>query len=246
MRIGIIGAGAIGAALAKGLGQRGHAICLANSRGVDSLRNLASALGVVPSTPLEAVQGAVVIILAVQERRILELPPDFPQAVPSNAVIVDTGNYYPDRDGVIEEIEAGVPESLWVANHLGRPVIKAFNSIGADSLAGAGRGKGEAGRIALPVAGDPVGARQVVGTLVNDMGFDWVDAGSLGESWRQQPGAPVYCTDRDAAGVAVGLARAVRSLLPERRDEAMRRKRLLPKNSSPQDWLSLKRTIYGA
>jgi predicted dinucleotide-binding enzyme len=99
-------------------------------------------------------------------------------------------------------------ESRWVSQQLGRPVVKAFNNIAARSLMNGGRPKGAPGRIALPVAGDDPAAKAVVLRLLDRLGFDGVDAGGLDESWRQQPGTPVYGTDRDAEGVRRGLAEA--------------------------------------
>ena len=123
--------------------------------------------------------------------------------------MVDTGNYYPrERDGRIEPIESGMTESRWVETQLGRPVIKAFNNIYADHLLKRGAPAGTPKRIALPVAGDDAAAKAVVMRLVDELGFDPVDAGSLDESWRQQPGSPVYGTDHDAAGVKTALAQA--------------------------------------
>src|SRR5581483_807318 len=98
---------------------------------------------------------------------------------------------------------------------LGRPVIKVFNNIYAEHLANRGKPAGTQDRIALPVAGDDPKAKQVVMDLVNDMGFDAVDAGGLDESWRQQPGTPVYTTDLSADGVKAALAQAS----PERSQE---------------------------
>jgi predicted dinucleotide-binding enzyme len=122
--------------------------------------------------------------------------------------VVDTGNYYPRRDGKIEAIESGTPESRWVEQQLGRPVVKAFNNIHAPHLMEHGRPAGDPRRIALPVAGDDPRAKQTVMRLIDQLGFDPVDAGGLDESWRQQPGTPVYGTDRNAAGVRKGLAEA--------------------------------------
>jgi 8-hydroxy-5-deazaflavin:NADPH oxidoreductase len=124
-------------------------------------------------------------------------------------IVVDTGNYYPrQRDGRIAAIEAGMPESRWVEQQLGRPVIKAFNNIFARHLLEFGRPAGSPGRIALPVAGDDHAAKTVVLRLVDDLGFDGVDAGGLDESWRQQPGTPVYTTDLDVEGVQRALSAA--------------------------------------
>jgi hypothetical protein len=102
----------------------------------------------------------------------------------------------------------GMVESRWVQQQLGRPVIKAFNNIYADHLRDNGRPAGTSGRIALPVAGDDESAKAVVMQLIDDLGFDAVDAGSLDQSWRQQPGTPVYTTDLDADGVRRALSEA--------------------------------------
>jgi predicted dinucleotide-binding enzyme len=138
--------------------------------------------------------------------------------VPADVVVVDTGNYYPQqRDGRIDAIEDGALESRWVAERLGRPVVKAFNNIYARHLLERGKPKGASGRIALPVAGDDGRAKDVVIRLLDELGFDGVDGGSLDQSWRQQPGTPVYGTDLDADGVERALAQAK----PER-EEAFR------------------------
>jgi len=122
--------------------------------------------------------------------------------------VMDTGNYYPERDGRIEAIEAGMAESRWVEQQIGVSVVKAFNGIQAQHLLELGTPKGTPGRIALPVAGDDAMAKLVVMALIDSLGFDAVDAGSLDDSWRQQPGSPVYGQDFDAAGVERALAEA--------------------------------------
>jgi predicted dinucleotide-binding enzyme len=136
------------------------------------------------------------------------------RGLPEAVIVVDTGNYYPSfRDGRIDAIESGMTESGWVAQQLGRPVVKAFNNIIAHSLAEGGLPAGAKGRIALPVAGDDRRAKAVVIDLIDALGFDGIDSGSLDESWRQQPGTPVYCTDLDVDGVRRGLSQADRVLL---------------------------------
>jgi predicted dinucleotide-binding enzyme len=146
------------------------------------------------------------------------LPIDLLANVHDGAVVVDTGNYHPElRDGRIDAIDTGMPDSSRVAQQLGRPVIKAFNNIFAESLQDKGTPTGTTGRIALSVAGDPPGARKTVLRLVDQLGFDPVDAGVLDESWRQQPGAPAYCQDLDAAALERALADADRSLIVEYR-----------------------------
>jgi predicted dinucleotide-binding enzyme len=200
MKIGIIGAGNIGATLTRRFRAVGHEVAVANSRGPETLRDLAAETGAKAVTVREAAQGRDVVVVTITEKNIPELPKDLFDGAPADLVVVDTGNYYPrQRDGRIEPIENGLTETEWVAQHLlenGKP-------------------KGAPGRIALPVAGDDPKAKSVVMQLVDDIGFDPVDAGALAESWRQQPGTPAYATDHDAAGLRRALAQAS----PERTDE---------------------------
>jgi len=213
MKIGIIGAGNIGGTLTRRLSQLGHDVSVANSRGPDTLSDLADETGAEPATVPEAAQGKDVVVVTIPEHRIPDLPDDLLAGVGPEVVVVDTGNYYPrQRDGRIDAIEEGLPESRWVEQQLGRPVIKAFNNIYARHLLERGRPAGAAGRIALPVAGDDERAKAAVMELVDELGFDPVDAGRLQDSWRQQPGTPVYATDFDADGVrrALGEARPER------------------------------------
>ena len=215
MRIGIIGAGHIGGTLARRLTALGHEVSIANSRGPDTLADLARETGARPVTAREAARAGELVIVTIPERSVPELPADLFEGVPEDGVVVDTGNYYPQRDGRLDEIERGTTESRWVSRQLGRPVIKAFNNIYAKHLLERGRPKGAPGRIALPVAGDDARAKGIVMRLLDELGFDSVDAGTLDESWRQQPGTPVYATDLDADGVRRALAAAQ----PERRPE---------------------------
>lgn len=209
MKIGIIGAGHIGGTLARRLTALGHEVSIANSRGPDTLTELARETGAKPVTVEQAARAGEVVIVTIPEKNIRDLPADLFKGVPDDVVVVDTGNYYPrNRDGLIEEIEAGMPESRWVSERLGRPVIKAFNNIFARSLAEGGKPRGTKGRIALPIAGDDQKAKAVVMKLVDELGFDPIDAGTLDESWRQQPGTPVYTKDYDAEGVRRALAEA--------------------------------------
>jgi hypothetical protein len=153
--------------------------------------------------------------VTIPEKNIPSLPAGLFEGTPDSVVVVDTGNYYPQqRDGRIEGIEAGTTESRWVCQQLGRPVIKAFNNIHAEHLLKLGRPAGTPGRIALPVAGDDDAAKAVVLKLIDELGFDGVDAGGLDDSWKQQPGTPVYGTDFDAEGVRRALARASRDRGP--------------------------------
>jgi 8-hydroxy-5-deazaflavin:NADPH oxidoreductase len=216
MKIGIIGAGQIGGALARRLSAAGHEVSIANSRGPASLGDLARETGANPVMVEQAARAGDVVIVTIPMKNIPRLPKNLFDGVPDNVVVVDTGNYYPQqRDGRIDPIEQGATESRWVATQLRRPVVKAFNNIYARHLLERGKPRGAPGRIALPVAGDDQRAKEVVIRLLDQLGFDGVDAGGLDESWRQQPGTPVYGTDHDAAGVRDALADAKPERTPE-------------------------------
>jgi 8-hydroxy-5-deazaflavin:NADPH oxidoreductase len=216
MNVGIIGAGNIGGTLARRFTELGHQVFLANSRGPETLAGLAAETGAKPVTAEQAARSGDVVVVTIPERKIENLPSDLLAGVPDSVTVIDTGSYYPrQRDGRIEEIEDGTPESVWVAKQLGRPVIKAFNNIYADHLGNMGKPKGTPGRIALPVAGDDERAKTVVMKLVDELGFDPVDTGTLDESWRQRPATPVYTEDLDARGVRDALARASNQGSPE-------------------------------
>jgi 8-hydroxy-5-deazaflavin:NADPH oxidoreductase len=209
MRIGIIGAGNIGSALTRRLCGAGHEVSVANSRGPESLAALAAETGAKAVTPHEAARAGEVVVVTIPLRNVPDLPQDLFAGVPQSTVVIDTANYYPQqRDGKIAAIEDGLPESRWVERQLGRPVVKAFNNIYAKHLQDHGKPKGMPGRIALPVAGDDAAAKAKAMALVDELGFDPVDAGGLDESWRQQPGSPVYAQDYDADGVRRALAAA--------------------------------------
>lgn len=215
MKIGIIGAGNIGSALARRFTDLGHEVVIANSRGPETLGDVEADTGATAVTAHEAARDRELVVVTIPEKNVAQLPDNLFEGVDKDVVVVDTGNYYPrQRDGAIDEIEQGMPESTWVAQELGRPVIKAFNNIYAQHLRVGGKPAGAEGRIALPVAGeDP--AKLTVMQLVEELGFDAVDAGGLEESWRQQPGTPVYAADHDAEGVRRGLAEAS----PERTED---------------------------
>jgi 8-hydroxy-5-deazaflavin:NADPH oxidoreductase len=208
MRIGIIGAGHIGGTLARRLAALGHEVSIANSRGPETLAALAKETGAKPVTVEEAARAGDVVIVTIPEKAVPRLPAGLFDGVPDDVVVVDTGNYYPQRDGRIDAIEQGTTESRWVSERLGRPVVKAFNNIYARNLLERGKPRGASGRIALPVAGDDPRAKEVVIRLLDELGFEGLDAGSLDESWRQQPGSPVYTTDLDAQGVRRALGEA--------------------------------------
>jgi hypothetical protein len=213
MKIGIIGAGNIGGTLTRRFSALGHQVSVANSRHPETLADLAEETGAVAVRADEAADGAQVVVITIPEKNVPNLPAGLLDGAAQGLVVIDTNNYYPQqRDGRIEAIEDGTTESRWVSQQIGHPVIKAFNGIRAQHLLERGQDPGTPGCIALPVAGDDDAAKALVMHLVDELGFDPVDAGTLDESWRQQPGSPVYGRDYDADGVRRALAEAT----PER------------------------------
>jgi 8-hydroxy-5-deazaflavin:NADPH oxidoreductase len=210
MKIGIIGAGNIGGALTRRFSALGHEVRVANSRDPETLADLAAQSGATAVRAESAADGAQVVVITIPEKNVPRLPAGLLDGAAPGLVVIDTNNYYPQRDGRIEVIEDGTTESRWVAQQIGHPVVKAFNGIRAQHLVDRGQEPGTPGRIALPVAGDDEAAKAVVMHLINELGFDPVDAGPLDESWRQQPGSPVYGRDYDADGVRRALAEATR------------------------------------
>ena len=206
MKIGIIGSGQVGGTLTRRLTQLGHDVAVANSRGPESLRELAEETGAEPGTVRSVAEDSEVVILAVPMKAVPELPAD----AFGSKIVIDATNYYPQRDGIIPDVaDRSVTSSRWVADMLpGARVVKAFNTIVAPRLMDLGRPVGDERRVALPVAADDPEAKRVVMDLVNELGFDPVDAGNLDQSWRQQPDTPVFATDYDAEGVRAGLASA--------------------------------------
>jgi len=216
MKIGIIGTGNIGGTLTRKLRQLGHDVAIANSRGPESLAALAAETGAKPVSVKDAVKGRELVVITIPEAHIKDLPKDLFSGMSKDVVVVDTGNYYPrNRDGRIDAIEDGLTESEWVSKQIGRPVIKVFNTIYAEHLLKNGKPKGAPGRYALPVAGDNKAHKDIVMKLVDQLGFDPIDAGPLNQSWRQQPDTPVYGKDLDAEATQRALATAS----PERKPE---------------------------
>ncbi|SIN64203.1 NADPH-dependent F420 reductase [Chitinophaga niabensis] len=178
MNIGIIGSGEMGSCLASKLTKLGHTVSVANSRG--------------PALE-ELVKDKEVVMVSIPQKNIPLLPKALFKDLP---VVIDTGNYYPNlRDGNIPALDQGGVDSLWVQEQLGIPVVKVFNSILATSLKDKSKPKGEKDRIALAVSGDDAKAKEIVFKLVDDLGFDPFDLGTIAQSWKQQPGAVIYCRD---------------------------------------------------
>lgn len=213
MKIGIIGAGNIGATLARILVGAGHNVKLANSKGPETLKHIVDGTAISAVTREDAVKDVDIIILSVPFARNPELAPVLAN-VPAGVIVVDTSNYYPVRDGRIEEIEEGKVETVWSSEQIGRPLVKAWNALLSFTLSDAGTKSGSASRLAIPIGGDDIAAKSVVSALVSETGFDAVDAGPISDSWRFQPGAPAYCTELDATGVTNALLSADKSRSP--------------------------------
>ncbi|MEU9441734.1 NAD(P)-binding domain-containing protein [Streptomyces sp. NPDC048304] len=210
MKIGIIGAGNIGGNLTRRLTALGHDVTVANSRGPETLKELAEETGATPVRAEEAAKGADVVVVTVPLKAVPDLPSGLLDGAAEGAAVIDTGNYYPQqRDGRIAAIEdEGLTESRWTEQHLGHPVIKAFNGTYAQDILDRPRPAGDPERIALPVAGDDEAAKAKVRALIDELGFDTVDAGGIDDSWRQQPGTPVYGLRGNTEGVKKALTAA--------------------------------------
>ena len=243
MKIGIIGAGAIGYNLAKKLAPN-HQVLLAASKISDELIKKASVIGATAVDRQEAVKGVDVVILSIPLKAIAELPKDLFEGAPADLIIADTSNYYPMRDGNISELDDGEVESLWVAKQLGRPIIKAFNNVAEYTLVHHGKPANAPGRIALSIAGDSEHAKKVMGDIMNETGFDVVDGGKLADSWRQQPGTPAYCTALNSEELANALKIANKESAPKLRDEVMQQFINADPALSHEDVIALNRKVY--
>ncbi|MHC8306229.1 NADPH-dependent F420 reductase [Pseudomonas sp. PB3P13] len=238
MKIGILGTGNIGKTLVSKLSLAGHDVKVANSRGPETIEKNLLSSGAKAVTAQEAVTDVDAVILSIPLIRIPGIAALL-STVPSETVVIDTSNYYPFRDEKIAALEAGQVESIWVAEQLGRPVAKAWNAIGSASLASKGKPAGDPDRIALPIAANRDRDREVAKALVEDTGLDPFDAGSLEDSWRQQPGAPAYCTDLKINEIQAALVAAEKDRLPKRRDlgVAVMQERLGDGTTNPDaDW----------
>ena len=181
MKIGILGTGHIGKTLVRKLSAAGHDVKVANSRGPDTIEADVLAFGGRAVTAAEAVADVDVVILSIPLN-----PPSRDRAADRQRTSRDGRHRHVEllsaRDGRIDAIEAGQVESLWVAEQLGRPIVKAWNAIGSDSFARKGKPAGSPDRIAIPVAADREADRKVGMALVEDTGFDAFDAGTLAQT----------------------------------------------------------------
>lgn len=215
-----MGAGHIGSILARDLCGLRHTVWIANSRGPETLSDVERDTGAVPVSVSRAAEDVDLLVIAIPLHKVPSLPKDLLSRLPLTSPVIDTTNYYPPVSGRIPEIDGGVTEAEWVSGCIGRPVIKAFNNIYADSLSRGGLPKGAPNRIALPVTGDDVEQKRIVMALIDAIGFDALDAGPLSESWCYQPGTPAYCSDPSLEQLPGLLQRADRHKAPLLRDRA--------------------------
>ena len=161
-----------------------------------------------------------VLITSIPFARIPDLRPVVAR-LPRQVPVADTSNYHPRRDGRIAEIDGGKPHGVWIEEQLDHPVVRAWNALLQTTLADKGRSKGAAGRLAVPVAGSDPAAKEPVMGLVDDTGFDPVDAGTVGDAWRMQAGTPAYCTELNAEQLRKALALADHDAAMVRREAAL-------------------------
>ncbi|MCW2541113.1 MAG: oxidoreductase [Frankiales bacterium] len=196
MKIGIIGAGFIGGSLTRTLTALGHEVRVSNSRAPETLAELAAETGATAVWAADAADNADLVIVSIPQKNVPDLAPGIVSEAKPDAPVIETNNYYPQqRDGYIADIENGMPESVWVAKTMGLPtdtVFKVFNGIYWKHLLERGVPAGTEGRMALPIAGTDGPQKELVFELIEQLGFDAVDGGTLEESWRQQPGTPAY------------------------------------------------------
>src|SRR4051794_28308598 len=168
MNIGIIGAGHIGGSLTRRLTALGHDVRVANSRAPETLADLAAETGATAVWAADAATGADLVIVSIPQKNVPDLAPGVTSKAKPGAAVIETNNYYPrPRDGRIDAIEDGTPESVWVAGQLGTPVVKVFNGILWKHLLERGTPAGTEGRIALPIAGADGPGKQLVFELVD-------------------------------------------------------------------------------
>ena len=208
--VGFIGSGMIGGTVARLSVAAGHQVVLSNSRGPDTLKDLVEELGplATAATGAQAVEAGDIVVVSIPVKGYDSLP----VAPLAGQPVLDTGNYYPQRDGHIADVDAGVITSSGLLQRYlpESAVVKVFNNIYFRHLRSLPRPSGAADRTALPIAGDDEKAKATVAAFLDSIGYDAVDAGPLAESWRQDSGSPAYGAPyglfSDPAGTPVGAA----------------------------------------
>lgn len=208
--IGLIGAGKIGSQLARLAVKNGHDVVVSNSRGPETLAGLVKELGprARAGTPVDAAKAGDIVVVTIPLKNIRSVPVE-PLV---GKIVVDTNNYYPQRDGHIAELdnETTTTAELLQAHLPKSKVVKAFNHIYAASLTTEGLPAGTKDRRALVIVGDDRDAKETVARLIDQFGFDVVDAGPLKEGWRIQRDTPGYGPRRNAEELQRDLAAAKR------------------------------------
>ena len=243
MKFGIIGAGTIGSIISKKLVKNGHDVKIADARGIEHLEGKDLA-----GTPvlIEDVMTNIEVLIISLPLTALPSIRNIIEQVGEEVIIVDTSNYYPSRDQKIAEIENGMVESDWVSNQLGKPIIKAFNNLLAHTLENEGTPEGTSGRIAMAIAGNDVSQKQIIMDVVNQLGFDTVDSGSLSDSWRQQPGTPAYCTELTKEELTKALEKANKEKAPFLRDKVIEKLSASNFPLANKDIVNMNREIYNS
>ncbi len=190
--VGLIGSGRIGSTVARLAADGGHDVVLSNSRGPETLRDLVAELGprARAATCEEAAAAGELVLVSIP----VKVYPKIAGAPVAGKTVLDTGNYYPARDGQIPEIDAGtVFDSEYLRGQLpGAEVVKVFNNIFFKHLLNLSRPAGAADRSYLPIAGDSPAAKAAATSFLDSIGYGTVDGGALADGWRQLPGTPVY------------------------------------------------------
>lgn len=240
MKFGIIGAGTIGSIISKKLVKNGHDVKIADARGIEHLEGKELA-----GTPvlIEDVMTNIEVLIISLPLTALPSIRNIIEQVGEEVIVVDTSNYYPSRD---QEIENGMVESDWVSNQLGKPIIKAFNNLLAYTLENEGTPEGTSGRIAMAIAGNDVSQKQIIMDVVNQLGFDTVDSGSLSDSWRQQPGTPAYCTELTKEELTKALEKANKEKAPFLRDKVIEKLSASNFPLANKDIVNMNREIYNS
>ena len=208
--IGLIGAGHIGSQLARLAVKNGYNVVISNSRGPETLADLVTELGLHAraATPEEAARAGDIVVVTIPLKNLR----DVPVAPLAGKIVIDTLNYYPQRDGHIADLDLEkTTTSEMVQQQLpGSHVVKAFNHIYAAELTMHGQPAGSPNRRALAIAGNDPAAKNAVAALLDQFGFDTVDMGPLSESWRIQRDTPGYGPRRIADELRKDLAAAKR------------------------------------
>jgi predicted dinucleotide-binding enzyme len=242
MNIGIVGTGPLGSILAVKLIKAGHHVKVTNTRAMPELEKIAAGLGATAATIQDVVKDVDAILFSMPFNAYKSLPQDLLKEVSQDVIIMDTSNYTPLRDGEISELKH-ISESVYISEMLGRPLVKVFNDVLEYSLKNKGKASGTADRIAISIAGDNQEHKKVVSQLVDQIGFDTVDSGSLAESWRQQLGTPAFCTQLNKGELKHALLKADREKAPAIRDFILNKLRYMDGHPSYEEIIAVNRSV---